>query len=552
MYTNRLDKATAEALLRSYGVQGTDAEFSELISLCNYHPLALECVSVILGELADGQASRIDEPEVLEKVIHELLGSNASQLALPFYSSSYRRLGYVEFGLKRADFRLGLRLTSAFGKTDLSSWSEYERETGPETGFLPIKHDHALFLMELGELKQAETILRELAFAPQSYYYSGGQTKSLYQYVARQNLCDVLVLAGKLREAEQIADGMIQAYESDLIIWRGATQSEILLFRTMRGEGCYSTGHGGRLYSGSNPYARRAVALSLQGKVREALADFKQAEAFSLRKTSSEELEFSLQIAAEVRLEKLGLPIPGNWDELELPHRTLIGQAAIFYALLLTRLGKLDSALKVLNYSKRCAAHQSNDLPSMVVYAELALTDVHRLKGEYELALHNLQHPLEWAAQTGQKETYCWAHLSLARLRHAQNQLAGAENVLDEAYKAATAHGFKLYEIDCLVTAGWIGLSRQDLVTAEKNAETALTLVSDPDMAYAWGHGNALHLMGEVLFRKDEVKKAQQFLTGAAKLRERIEDPRLANTQELLSGIELWNTFSLDNRLDSE
>ena len=528
MYTNSLDPEAAEALLRSYGVQGTDAEFSALIRLCDYHPQALECVGVILGQLANNHASRINDSDVLEAVIYQLLGSDASQLALLFYSSTYRRVGYVEFGLKRADFRLGLRLTSAFGQADRSSWSEREREKCPETGFLPIKHDHALFLTDLGELKQAETILRELAFAPQSYYYPDGQDKTLYQYAARQNLCDVLVLAGRLREAEQIADGMIQAYESDLIIRNGVAQSETLLFRIMVGERCFGRN---KLYSGSNPYARRAVALSLQGKVREALTDFKQAEAFFLRKTPPD----YLQMAAIRRLRRLGQPIPKDWNELELGHRTLIGQAAIFYALLLTRLGKLDGALKVLNYSKRCAAQRTNNLPSMVVCAELGLSDVYRLKGEYELAQQNLQHPLEWATQTGQQETYCWAHLSLARLRHAQNQLPEAHNALDEAYKAATAHGFKLYEIDCLVTAGRIALSRQDLVTAEKKAEIALTLVSDPDMAYAWGHGNSLHLMGEVLFQKNDLEKAQRFLTGAAKLRERIEDPRLRNTQELLS-----------------
>ncbi|MCA1992989.1 MAG: tetratricopeptide repeat protein [Coleofasciculus sp. S288] len=440
--------------------------------------------------------------------------------------------GYVEFGLKRGNFRLGRRLTSTFEQLERECQVNSQAANSPESGFLPIKHDHALFLTDLGELKQAETILRELAFTAESYYYRNGETKSLYQYIARQNLCDVLVLEGKLREAEQLADGIIQAYESDLIISRGETQSEALLGRTMVGERYFCRG---RLYSGSNPYARRALALSLQGKVHQALVDFKQAEAFSLRKTHPEQLKWYLQIAAEDRLERLGLLIPENMNEVEFPHRTLIGQAAIFYALLLTRLGKLDAALKVLDYSKRCAAHRTNNLPSMVVYAEVGLSDVYRLMGEYELALHNLQHPLEWAAQTGQKEIYCWAHLSLARLRHAQNQLAEAENALDEAYKAATAHGFKLYEIDCLVTAGWIALSRQDLVTAEQKVAAALELVSDPDMAYAWGQGNTLHLMGEILFQKNDLEKAQTFLTGAAKLRERIEDPRKRNTQQLLS-----------------
>ena len=537
MNTNRLDANAAEALLRSYNVQGTEKELSRLMRLCDDHPLALELVGVILSNLANNQASCIDNPDVLEAVINGLVRSEFPKLALRFFSSYYTgKINYLEYGLKRADFRLGLRLTSALiEQIALTKLPELERERYPETGFLPIKHDHALFLIDLGELKQAETILWELAFEPQSFYYPDGQCNILYQYAARQNLCDLLILRGNLREAEQLADGMIQAYESDLIISRwGSLQAEILLSRLQISERYFP---GIKLYSGSNPYARRAVARTLQGKVRQALADFKQAEAFFFRKTPLEMLEMLQRSAAKKRLRRLGLPIPENWNEIPLPHRTLIGQAAIFYALLLTRLGKLDTALKVLNYSKRLATHPSKNFPSMVVYAELGLSDIYRLKGEYELAQQNLEHPLEWTKQTGQQELSCWASLSLAKLKHALHQLSEAENALDEAYSIATRHGFKLYEIDCLVSAGWIALSQQDLVTAENKAETALYKVSDPDIAYAWGQGNTFHLMGQVLFQKNDLQQAQKYLTSALKLRERIEDPRLINTQELLSQI---------------
>ncbi len=537
MHTNRLERTAAEALLCSYNVQGTDAELSHLIYLCDYHPLALQLVGVILGNLANSQAIRIDNPDVLEAVINGLVRSEFPQLAWRFYDAYPGKRGYVEDGLKRADFRLGLRLASAIRPVYLASLPESARESSPESRLLPIKHDQALFLIDLGELKQAETILWELAFEPQDFYnYPDGRYKILYQYAARQNLCDLLILRGNLREAEQLADGMIQAYESDLIInkW-GRLQAECLLSRLSLCEGCFHRQE--NFNSGSNPYARRAIARTLQGKVRQALADFKQAEAFFFRKTSSEDFKCYHQYKAEMRLKRLGLPIPENRDELQVPRRTLIGQAAIFYALLLTRLGKLDTALKVLNYSKRLATHPSKNWPSMAVYAELGLSDVYRLKGEYELAQQNLEHPLEWTKQTGQQELSCWASLSLAKLKHALHQLSEAENALDEAYSIATRHGFKLYEIDCLVTAGWIALSQQDLVTAENKANTALDKVIDPDMAYAWGHGNALHLMGEVLFQKNDLKEAQKYLTGALKLRERIEDPRLRNTQELLSQI---------------
>lgn len=536
MSTNRLSQEAALELLRSCGVQGTETELLSLIDLCESDSQALEQVAAILCQRANGQADCVNEPEVRAAVIAELVRSNFPVLALRFYGK-----GYTEFGLIKAAFRGGLLMNSAFGEVGLYRFSESGTTENLNPVFFSIQHERALFLTDLGELKPAEMLLRELAFGQlindnldeqaktfyryTAYDYSTNRGwKHFYQYIARENLCDVMVLAGQLREAEHTVDGCIQAYESDVMIdnWSGS-KSKFLINTLMRGESF------SRLYSGSNPYARRAVARTLQGKVRQALADFKQAEAFHFRKAETD------------------LRIKVDFELAEQESCTLTDQAAIYYALLLTRLGKLEKALKVLNYLNRAAKHRAarpkrpnepnNEYPSLVVYTDLALSDIYRLKGEYELAGRYIEHPLRWAIETDQKEIYCWAHLSLARLKHALNQLAEAHNALNEAYSVATRHGFKLYEIDCLVTAGWIALSEQDLTTAEDKANAALKLVRDPDMAYAWGHGNILHLMGDILLRKGDLKQARLFLTGAAKLRESIEDPRFNNTQALLNNI---------------
>ncbi len=112
MSTNRVDLLSvnaAEALLRAYGVQVTDAELSKLMRICNYRERMLSRLAVILNNFADSQVSHINGPGVLEAVINKLLSSEEPLLALPFYGE-----GYVKLGLKIADFRLGLRLSSAF------------------------------------------------------------------------------------------------------------------------------------------------------------------------------------------------------------------------------------------------------------------------------------------------------------------------------------------------------------------------------------------------------------------------------------------------------
>lgn len=298
MNPNRLTQPAALEFLRNCGIQGTETELIKIIHLCDHQPLALERIAALLCQLANCQAHNLNDPEVLAGAIEELVRSNFSLLALRFYTGFLSNKGYVEFGLKKGEFRSGLRLNSTFEQVDISSLPASEITENPETGFLSVQHDRALFLAELGELKPAEKLLRELAFASESYYYRGGETKSLYQYIARENLCDVLVLAGQLREAEQIVDGIIQAYESDTINSSGRNKSENLLYRLRIGERYFDS----KLYSGANPYARRAIARTLQGKVRQALADFKQAEAFSLGKIR---LEY-LQLAAIYRLEKAG------------------------------------------------------------------------------------------------------------------------------------------------------------------------------------------------------------------------------------------------------
>lgn len=386
MNTNRLTQQAALELLHDCGVQGTETELIKIIYLCKHQRLALERVAALLCQLANCQAHNLNEPEVLAAVLEELVRSNFPLQALHFYTKfffNYPETRYVEFGLRKGEFRSGLRLSSAFEQVDFSSLQALETTRNSETTFLSVQydsvqHDRALFLTDLGELKPAENLLRELAFTSKSYSYLGGHTKSHYQYIARDNLCDVLVLAGRLREAEQIADGIVQAYESDVTNSRGTNKSEDLLSTFKVGERYFDS----KLYSGANPYARRAVARTLQGKVRFALADFKQAEAFSLGKTP---LEY-LQLAAEMHLEQAGQEPPQDRNLLDLGHRTLVGQAAIYYALLLTRLGKLKTALKVLNYLNQCAARPHNEYPSLIANAQLALSDVYRLKGEYELA----------------------------------------------------------------------------------------------------------------------------------------------------------------------
>ena len=502
MSSNRLTPEEALALLRSHGIDGTDEELLALVDACDADEAILNALELKNGLVAHS--------------------------------------GYKLLGQKLARFRCGLRLTSIAER--LAHEASEGRGGNANSDLAEIAHDRAMFLIDLGELKQAEEILRGPLVSKPDALYPGVEGRLLLrEYPARLDLCDVLLLNGRLKEASFVADVVVGAFETDIPDpgLGGQSQSDWLYQRIQIEELFQSYS----FTTGFNPYARRALAESLQGKVAEALADFKQAEVFQQRKFEvGGDLSLTTTrkwLIVDHRYERQGQSPPReeisaalDSEPVTLP---LIGQAAIYYAMLLTRLGKLNTALKILDYSRRWAADPYNHFPGMQAFAEVALSDVYRLMGNHDEAQRYLEHPLAWAAETGQKEIDCWAHLSLARLALAQERRDDAEADVNECLQIATSHGFKLHEIDALVTAGRLARLRKDFETVRKNAGKAIETASHPYCGYAWAQGNALHLLAEAYSHpgyvpeytymdraKPSLEKAERFVSSAIRIREQI------------------------------
>ena len=108
------------------------------------------------------------------------------------------------------------------------------------------------------------------------------------------------------------------------------------------------------------------------------------------------------------------------------------------------------------------------------------------------------------------------------------------EAAIHEALTAAEESDLRIYLIDALNTAGRIALRQNALDEAQSRAQRALDLAAESTCGYAWGEGNALHLLGEIRQQQGELEKAAHLLEQAAAVRRRIGDPRLLNTEELL------------------
>lgn len=551
MTDESLTRQQALELLRAHNVYGSGENIQRLIDACERQPSLLEAIAIALRDLKGGDASLLDDPDILELVLKHLVHSGNPQLALKAYHKNrhFRDSsgGYKNLGRKRGRFEQGLKLASVLGEAIEVFSGDDSLARDPETGFPSVAHDQALFLIELGELAEAEAILRSPTISQVDGYYPGVEGQSLYQFPARLNLCDILILKGRLSEANYVIETMIKAFESnDVGDSHGYTQAERLIKRVKIGEyvGSYS------FTTGFNPYAHRALIRTLQGQVDKALLDFKQAEDFQ-RKKLDKLYETRKQISQLLHYKRIGQEPPKEVadDSRSEPPPSMTGQAALFYGLLLTRLGKLQTARQVLDYNRRWAAHSDNHFPGMIAFADVALSDVLRLQGDSAAAERQLEHPLSWSAETGQKEIACWAHLSLARAHLARRELDKTQRALDMALSTAMTHNFALYEIDCRITAGRIALVNRDWGTARENTIKALYAAADPECSYTWAHGNTLHLLAEILShpsyepeyagfnRGNILQDAERLAKGAVQIRERIRDPRLANSQELLAKI---------------
>lgn len=507
---------TAVAYLRSLGVQGSDDAISRLIDrrfgLRSDPDDELRIIGQVALETLGGQAERFDnradQHRFLEALVYALLESNQPDSIWDLFGA-HGELCYPVLGMKRGDFERGRRIMQAVSDRFERSRSEirYPGHTGAS-----LSHDLALFQIERGYLIEAEARLRALL--------DGGIGPYLAS-TCREDLCDVLLLAGRLPEAERAAQEAVEEYSSP------SRYSGAPLLGLAE---CARAGQRAGNIPGSNPFARRAAALALQGKTTDALVDFKRAEAFQRGRLAYGGPTFFTRRGPERR------------DPGLLQGPPLAGPGSLHYADLLVRLGKLDSAEAVADYHIRWG--RSAELPLIEAHAALILGDVARLRGAYRRAARWLDYPAAWAKRSGQQAIRCRAGIALARLKLAQSQYDAARRIVVIAQRIAARCGFRLYDVDAQVLLARLDLVQGDRDRSASRTLPALDLARGRGVQYGWGHSAALHLMGEIELadyhasgQPAALAQARNILTEAAALRREMRDPRLNNTLRLLQDL---------------
>jgi len=239
------------------------------------------------------------------------------------------------------------------------------------------------------------------------------------------------------------------------------------------------------------------------------------------------------------------------------PEQLRYGNRAVWLIQFGIRTGKLDLAgaeIWVNHGQEYCAVERWH---REIARYDLLLAELARLQGKPGEAHEPLKRAFDWGIKTADREILVWGYLIQARLALDMSDFGAAERAVREGLRIAEYCGYGLYWIDLVVARGHLHLRRGDLAKAEENALQALNGkrmdgsipespaepeaqlhmlgARHPECGYAWGEGDALHLLGEALLAQGRRKEAREELEKCLALRERIQDYQATRTREILT-----------------
>ncbi len=250
-------------------------------------------------------------------------------------------------------------------------------------------------------------------------------------------------------------------------------------------------------------------------------------------------------------------------------------------ALLLGRLGRHEEATRLTERNKELLAEvigTSFSIPK----CNLVLADLAREGCELTEALKLQEQAHEWAIARDAKQLLCWSAVVRARIQIAQAQskkskvkkeelLPEAAKTLAEGLHIAGECGYGIFHIDLLAESARLHLLRGDPAAALADLHIALDegrhppaesgypellAATDEQCGYAWGIVAGRHLRAEALLLqaaqtlgrpdfvpakfdklpakvRDLIEKARKELKQSQKLRKKIKDAKITDTEEL-------------------
>ena len=140
-----------------------------------------------------------------------------------------------------------------------------------------------------------------------------------------------------------------------------------------------------------------------------------------------------------------------------------------------------------------------------------------------------------WTARTGDMPWIIEAHLLSARHALVQPDLATALAEAEDGLRQARLCGYRLMEIELLITLSAIHLAWPDPAQALAVARQALDASTAPDCGYAWGEADAAQAWGQAFIALAQPEQARRAFTQALAVRERIQHPQAQASRDALA-----------------
>jgi tetratricopeptide (TPR) repeat protein len=167
--------------------------------------------------------------------------------------------------------------------------------------------------------------------------------------------------------------------------------------------------------------------------------------------------------------------------------------------------------------------------------ARIHLLEARRcLQSDAPEARRLLETTREWIARTDHVEITIRCHLLGAAIELHAGNVGGALSEATRSLDLAEACGFGVLAQEALLAVGRGHLAVGRHGDAARAAEAALAAATDVACGYAWGRVSALCLLGEVRVAEGRTELARTLLEEARRLQVAMHDPGAAATAELL------------------
>ncbi len=165
------------------------------------------------------------------------------------------------------------------------------------------------------------------------------------------------------------------------------------------------------------------------------------------------------------------------------------------------------------------------------VRCQLAMGEVHRLRGRLHEAEQVFEEASRWSLRSGSHEHLCHAFLLRGRISFDRQDFFQAASSLDEALQIAKESEFELFEVLIQSELSKTRLVMGDLDRSRQASDRAVSLAADPSVRFVWGEATALRGLVDVSMAQGDTATALRALRRLLEVQRSVNDASFLRTE---------------------